>query len=201
LKKLFIFSLCLVMFSMYGILFTGEKQIEIEEGSHLIAGNEYADKVLDLIKNAKKRVYVSMYVMRYSPKKNYAVENKYIKALIDRFKKGVDVKVVLDASREWSHKTRSLSGPRSDKNDDAYNALKAGGVPVLYDSMEQIMHAKTVIIDDELFIIGSTNWTYSALKKNVEFSVLIKSKEKNKKMTEHFNRLWKASENKKVWIP
>jgi phosphatidylserine/phosphatidylglycerophosphate/cardiolipin synthase-like enzyme len=189
------------IFSIFGMLFTGEKPAEIKDGSNLIAGSEYAEKVLALLKNAKKRIYVSMYVMRYSQSRAYSIENIYIKALIDRYKRGVDVKVILDASHEWSKKRHSLSGPRSDKNDNAYNALKKAGVPVVYDSMDQTMHAKTIVIDEELCIIGSTNWSYSALKKNVEFSVLIKSKSQTEKMAQHFKRLWTASENKKVWIP
>ncbi len=200
-KIIFYIATFTVVFSVFGMLFTGEKPVEIKEGSNLIAGNEYADRVLSLLKSAKKRIYVSMYVMRYSPTRSYSVENIYIKALIDRYKRGVDVKIVLDASREWSKKRQSLSGPRSEKNDNAFNALKNAGVPVIYDSMEQTMHAKTIVIDDELCIIGSTNWSYSALKKNVEFSVLIKSKSQTQKMIDHFNRLWIASKNKKVWIP
>jgi phosphatidylserine/phosphatidylglycerophosphate/cardiolipin synthase-like enzyme len=183
------------------MVFTGEKPKAIKEGANIIAGNEYAKKILGLINNAEKRVYVSMYVMRYSPTRSYAIENEYIKALINRHKKGVDIKVVLDASKEWSKKTRRLSGPPSDKNDDAFKVLKKNGVPVLYDSMDQIMHAKTIIIDDDLFVIGSTNWTYSALKKNVEFSVLIKSKAKTQKMADYFDKLWSACKDKKIWIP
>jgi cardiolipin synthase len=33
-----------------------------------------------------------------------------------------------------------------------------------------------LVIDEYITIIGSTNWTYSALRKNHEASVMIKSK-------------------------
>ncbi|MEK7290856.1 MAG: phospholipase D-like domain-containing protein, partial [Planctomycetota bacterium] len=37
-------------------------------------------------------------------------------------------------------------------------------------------HNKILVIDNYITIVGSTNWTYSALKKNHEASVLIKSR-------------------------
>ena len=39
-----------------------------------------------------------------------------------------------------------------------------------------INHSKIFVIDEYITIIGSTNWTYSALRKNHEASVMIKSK-------------------------
>jgi len=199
-KHLFFFSCFLTLFSAVGFLFTGEDVTKVKDNCELLAGNEYADRVLGLLRNATKRIHVTMFVMSYQPKRSYAIENKYVEALIDRYKKGVDVKVVLDAGREWSKKRKSLTGPMSKKNAKAYNKLKKAGVPVLYDSDKQTMHGKTILIDD-ILVIGSTNWTYSALKKNAEFSMLLKYKKQVAEMSKHFNNLWKASKNKEIWKP
>ena len=54
---------------------------------------------------------------------------------------------------------------------------------------------KLLIIDDETVIMGSTNWTYNALTKNHEVSVLIRSPEMAKALTDYFAKV-KASGSK-----
>ena len=61
------------------------------------------------------------------------------------------------------------------KSDNAYELLRKNGVTVYYDSDNRVTHSKIVVVDGYITILGSTNWTYSALKKNHEASVLIKS--------------------------
>ena len=48
---------------------------------------------------------------------------------------------------------------------------------VVYDPVTVTTHTKLLIIDGEISVVGSTNWTYSALEKNHEVSVLIRSPE------------------------
>ena len=62
------------------------------------------------------------------------------------------------------------------RSQEAYELLKKNGVPVYYDSKDRITHNKILVIDNYITIVGSTNWTYSALKKNHEASVMIKSR-------------------------
>jgi phosphatidylserine/phosphatidylglycerophosphate/cardiolipin synthase-like enzyme len=62
-------------------------------------------------------------------------------------------------------------------------------VTVIYDSPSQTTHTKVLIIDDERVLLGSTNWTYSALSNNNEVSVLIRSKEIAKELTAYFNKV------------
>ena len=49
-----------------------------------------------------------------------------------------------------------------------------------------------LIIDGEVGIVGSTNWTYSALEKNHEVSVLIRSPEVARNLYHYFQRVWKT---------
>jgi cardiolipin synthase len=62
------------------------------------------------------------------------------------------------------------------KSEYAYELLLRNGVPVFYDNKERVTHSKILVIDEYITIIGSANWTYSALRKNHEASVMIKSK-------------------------
>ena len=60
---------------------------------------------------------------------------------------------------------------------------------MIYDSPSKTTHTKVMIIDEQLTLLGSTNWTYSALTDNNEVSVLIRSKEVAKDLGDYFNKV------------
>lgn len=196
-------SAILVVCSSIGILTSSPPVIENthEAKVKLLFGKQYPDQLLELIKQSKKKIWVSMFVMSYSKDKSYAIENKILEALVKRHKKGVDIRVVLDASLNWDSKRNTYGETLSKKNNKAFQFLKDNGIAVRFDSIDQTMHSKSIIIDNNYLILGSTNWTYSALKKNVEVSALIESTKHNSQASEQFEKLWKASKEQKVWDP
>lgn len=184
------------IFSTLGMLNFGQAAPVLKEGESidLLIGPEYSKKVLPLIKSAKKKVWVGVYVASYYEDRSFGIQNQFMKALVDAYKKGVDVKVVLDESLDWDSTKNGYSDKRSTKNDAVFNYLKKHGVPVLFDSTEQTMHGKFVIVDDQWVVLGSTNWTYSALSKNVEISTITNNEQINREMEDFFEILWKQSE-------
>jgi phosphatidylserine/phosphatidylglycerophosphate/cardiolipin synthase-like enzyme len=46
-----------------------------------------------------------------------------------------------------------------------------------------------MVVDGQLALVGSTNWTYYALTNNNEVSVLIRSKEVAKVLVDYFNQV------------
>jgi len=64
---------------------------------------------------------------------------------------------------------------------------------VICDSPSKTSHTKVLIIDDQFALLGSINWTYSALSENNEVSVLIRSKEIAKELTGYFNNVKSTS--------
>jgi phosphatidylserine/phosphatidylglycerophosphate/cardiolipin synthase-like enzyme len=95
------------------------------------------------------------------------VNQKIYESLFDAVKRGVDVKIVLDQS--------GFNPNQSIRNKDLGDFLKSGGVKVFYDDPEVTLHTKAMVIDSIFVIVGSTNWSYHALDKNNEASILIKS--------------------------
>jgi phosphatidylserine/phosphatidylglycerophosphate/cardiolipin synthase-like enzyme len=77
------------------------------------------------------------------------------KALLDAHKRGVQVQVILDKSQ------------RSDKYSSA-DFLANQGVPVMIDANHAIAHNKIIVIDGELVITGSFNFTKAVQQKNAE---------------------------------
>jgi len=67
--------------------------------------------------------------------------------------------------------------------------LSEGGVEVIFDPLFKTTHAKLMVVDRELTLLGSTNWTYYALTNNNEVCVLIRSKEVVKALGDYFDRV------------
>jgi phosphatidylserine/phosphatidylglycerophosphate/cardiolipin synthase-like enzyme len=93
----------------------------------------------------------------------------------------VKVEVLLEV-REGEDRTAK-------RNRHTGKILSDGGVEVIYDSLFKTTHAKCMVVDGKLTLLGSTNWTYYALTKNNEASVLIRSKEVAKAILDYFNQV------------
>jgi phosphatidylserine/phosphatidylglycerophosphate/cardiolipin synthase-like enzyme len=77
------------------------------------------------------------------------------KALVDAQKRSVWVEAILDRSN------------RTDKNSVA-DFLPKAGIPTLIDAQHAIAHNKIIVIDGEIVIGGSFNYTKAAQGKNAE---------------------------------
>lgn len=146
----------------------------------------YFDSVHQLLQEARERVWMVMMDSRYYDEKpTYArktertdppsLTNILREDLIQAEGRGVDVKLVFDQA-SW------------DLNEDAIAfmqpLLQAGG-ELFKDSEEATTHAKLLVIDNDIVVIGSTNWSYSAIEENNESSVIIKSGELNRVLAEY----------------
>jgi cardiolipin synthase len=150
-----------------------------------IPNREYFPALHEALKNAKEKIYVLMFTARYYPDYPDDANSVILKDLLDAKKRGVDVKVILDAS-SWN-----VSNTLSNKMFG--DSLKAGGVEVYYDPVEVTSHDKLILIDGYITIIGSTNWSYYALERNNEASVLIKSKPVTEYFEKYFEEILKFS--------
>ncbi|UJS16743.1 MAG: phospholipase D-like domain-containing protein [Candidatus Jettenia sp.] len=139
----------------------------------LIDGEYYPQAHQSLI-TAKKSVFCIMYIADIDPKYNHGYEYNLVNDLINAHRRGVVVTVIFDQNITFWKKGKKGKEIES-KSRKAYELLKKNGVPVYYDSKDCVTHSKILVIDGYITILGSTNWTYSALKKNHEASVLIKS--------------------------
>jgi phosphatidylserine/phosphatidylglycerophosphate/cardiolipin synthase-like enzyme len=83
------------------------------------------------------------------------------KALLDAHKRGVQVQVILDKSQ------------RSEKYSSA-DFLANQGVPVVIDANHAIAHNKVIVIDGEMVLTGSFNFTKAAQAKNAENLLVIR---------------------------
>jgi phosphatidylserine/phosphatidylglycerophosphate/cardiolipin synthase-like enzyme len=157
------------------------------EDVQLVIDAQYFQVAKKMIQEAKHSIQVMMFEMGYYEQHPNTPSNLLIKNLIDAKKRGVKVEVILEV-REGEDRT-------SKRNRHTGKILAEGGVEVTYDPLFKTTHAKFMVVDRQLTLLGSTNWTYYALTSNNEASVLVRSKEVAQAMMDYFNRV-KASGNK-----
>jgi phosphatidylserine/phosphatidylglycerophosphate/cardiolipin synthase-like enzyme len=129
---------------------------------------EQCDSLLiNLISQAKKSIYVAIYSF---------TRDSLARALIDAKNRGVEVKVVIEEENAY--------GQGSD-----YQMLKDAGIDIRLDGNPALMHHKFMIVDGELVVTGSYNWSTAAEDRNDENFVVIRDKEVVDRFTQEFNRL------------
>jgi phosphatidylserine/phosphatidylglycerophosphate/cardiolipin synthase-like enzyme len=147
----------------------------------LVMDAQYFQVAKKMIQEAKTSIRVIMFEMEYYEEHPSSPSNLLVKELVNAKKRGVQVVVILEA-REGEDRT-TQGNRRTGK------ILSAAGVEVIYDPPFKTTHAKMMMVDGYLSLLGSTNWTYYALSNNNEASVLIRSKEVAKELLGYFNRV------------
>lgn len=140
-----------------------------------ISGNKYFPAVNEAIAKAQKSINVVMFAMESSLSRQDSKPNQLIGTLIEAKKRGVDVEVILDQNVDFVQRRHASDWETKIKSTRAYKRLKEAGIKVYYDEPARYVHAKTIVIDNKIVILGSTNWTASAFDNNIETDVLINS--------------------------
>ena len=138
----------------------GPLLIPIPEGPDT---KNYTRILLSLLKEAKESVHVVMYRASYYPTYKNSLSNDILDALIAAAGRGVAVKVLLDDCAFYPESAKA--------NLEAARYLADHGIEVRFDDPSATTHAKLVIIDKQTVLLGSTNWNYYSLEKNVEADI------------------------------
>ncbi|WP_181234493.1 phospholipase D-like domain-containing protein [Enhygromyxa salina] len=124
--------------------------------------------VRPLLKRAKRRIDIAVFFLT----------NKAItKDLLDAHRRGVEVRVILDATAATNGYTK-------------HELLREAGIAVKVDVWGGKMHMKSAAIDDEYVIAGSMNWTSAGEWDNDENTLLIKSPALATQYHEFFDQMW-----------
>ncbi len=131
-----------------------------------VNNRDYFACTLKLIDGAQQKIRLTMYLLQRYGNRAESPSNRLLGALVKAHARGVDVEIILERS---SHPDLEA------KNADALKFLSDAGVKVFQESEAITTHAKVLVVDAKYIIIGSTNWTFSALARNNEAAVLIDS--------------------------
>ena len=124
------------------------------------------DAIIKEVKAAKSSVLVQAY---------WFTSASIAKALVEAHKRGVKVEVILDRSR-------------TEIDNEQADSIVQNDVPTFIDDKHTTAHSKVVIIDGQVVITGSFNFTDQAEEENVENLLVIR----DKTVAEKFTANWKA---------
>ena len=151
------------------------------EDVQLVMDGQYFQVAKKMIQESKHSIQVMMFEMGYYDKYPNTPSNLLVKELMNATKRGVKVEVILEV-KEGEDRTAK-------RNRHTGKVLSEGGVEVIYDPLFKTTHAKFMVVDGRLSLLGSTNWTFYALTSNNEASVLVRSQEVAQALKDYFNQV------------
>jgi hypothetical protein len=151
--------------------------------------DRYFDVALNEIQQADSSIHLYMYLIALPPNRLGSKVYRLVDALVEAKERGVDVQVVLDRNINWTEESNLGFWDSAGKNAKAYRYLQGKGVEVYFDDEAIFTHAKALVIDKRIVILGSANWSESAFTRNVETSALIRSEEFAREILDGFRPL------------
>ncbi len=139
----------------------------LKTNASLVLDSQYEPVALNLIDSAHTSILVAMYEA-----KEYNATMPILDALCNASKRGVAVRVLLDDEIQDNNATIAY--------------LRACGVNASLDSRRVRTHAKFMIVDGRYVLLGSTNWSFSALHKNHEVDILVDDPKIAEELTSYF---------------
>ncbi len=147
----------------------------------VVLDREYFQITRALLRDAEKSIRVMMFEASFYREHPRSPSNILIGELISARKRGIKVEVILEASDRGDRAT--------ERNRATGEMLSREGIEVTYDPLFVTTHAKLIIIDGRICLLGSTNWTYHSLTSNHEVGVLIESEEVARTLGHYFDRV------------
>jgi len=107
-----------------------------------VTDGEYYVELHKVLSESTVSVHMVEFELKYYKTFPSSLQNQIVKDLIEAKKRGVDVKIVVD---EFSNES------------NAFDILQQNGIEIRWDSENVTTHAKLVIVDGRIVLIGSTN--------------------------------------------
>jgi cardiolipin synthase A/B len=129
------------------------------------------DAICQKIDRAKKEIQIAMFTFTH---------DQVVQSLIKAIQKGIRVTVAIDRyTREGASKK-------------CVETLLQSGARILVSQGDALHHHKWALIDHEIFILGSANWTKAAFTKNQDCLFILEHLSKDQK--DMLRRLWRGIE-------
>jgi len=137
----------------------------------IIIGKQFPKKVIPLIESAKKSIKTVVFDWRWYPNDPGNAVQIFNQSIVRAVRRGVEVQAIVN-------------------NDSILNFLNENGIIAKKLNITGLVHAKLMIIDDNIVIIGSHNYTHNAFVLNQEISVALLDCQNIVEFNLFFNSLW-----------
>ncbi|MBS3787290.1 hypothetical protein KGY79_03730 [Candidatus Bipolaricaulota bacterium] len=153
----------------------------------------YYDELLDSLREARSSISVLMATANYYPEYPDGLQSRLYDALVDAKERGVKVRIVLDKS-DWSEEITKT-------NRETARYLRNRGLKVKFDDPEITTHAKTVILDEKVVFLGSSNWNFPTYTETYQANLKLVSAKVGRFYERFFDSVWQGEPPKRLRIP
>ncbi len=143
----------------------------------------YLNVVILLVHSSANTIDILMYEWKWYGHESAGGVQKLNLAYVAAARRGVKVRVLLNIESMGHNITRI--------NTRTATFLKRYGVEIKWGQVGVVTHAKMVIIDDEVLVLGSHNYTKSAFSRNQEASIVVHGRKDILDYRKYFDDLWR----------
>ena len=136
-----------------------------------IIGKQFPDKVIPLIEAAKSSIKIIVFDWRWYPQDPGNPVQLFNQALIRAKRRGVEIKVIANIA-------------------DVIHILKSQGIDAKKLDTQRLVHPKMILIDDEIMVLGSHNFTQNSFTMNFEASILVTGRPELDEFLKFFDNMY-----------
>jgi phosphatidylserine/phosphatidylglycerophosphate/cardiolipin synthase-like enzyme len=136
-----------------------------------ILGAEYPAAVIPMIADARETLDIIIYEWRLVPQIKTHIVSIFTQAICDAVARGVAVRAIV-------------------AHDGLRDELRRLKIPARASYSGKLLHAKVILLDKKIAVIGSHNFTQSAFTQNVEVSVALQDPALCSRLSTYFDNMW-----------
>ena len=141
--------------------------------NEVLLSKEFTGRILQLIKEAKESVYIFMFDWRWY-KNDFSCDVSLInQALVQAVRRGVSVNALINYA-------------------ELEQTLNKVGIKARKVQTQKLLHAKSIVLDRHLVVLGSHNLTQNAMLSNVEMSLVVDDSELAERIIKYFESIWQS---------
>jgi phosphatidylserine/phosphatidylglycerophosphate/cardiolipin synthase-like enzyme len=140
----------------------------------VIVGSEFAASLIPVINSAKKSLEFIVFDWRWYPEDPGAACQQFNYAIVCAARRGVNIRAIVN-------------------NDEIAKAFNRNGCNFKKCKSRKLLHCKLIIVDGQIGVIGSHNYTQSAMQMNLELSLMLDDDETIKRFSSFFENIWQQN--------
>jgi phosphatidylserine/phosphatidylglycerophosphate/cardiolipin synthase-like enzyme len=147
-----------------------------------VIGSQYPDAVVPLLQAAGQKIDVVMYEWKWYTHESAGGVEKFNLAFQAAARRGVKIRVLLNIE--------SMGHAITKINSRTEQYLRMAGCEVKFGQIGVATHAKVIIIDDRILVLGSHNVSKGSFSRNQEASIIVEGGEAIRAYIDYFELLW-----------
>jgi phosphatidylserine/phosphatidylglycerophosphate/cardiolipin synthase-like enzyme len=147
-----------------------------------VLSTDYPKIVVPLLQAAGHKIDVIMYEWKWYSHESAGGVEKFNLAFQTAARKGVKIRALLNIE--------SMGHAITKINSRTAQYLTMAGIEVKFGQLGTTTHAKMIIIDDRIMILGSHNISKGSFSRNQEASIVIEGGDAVRQYINYFNLLW-----------